>query len=194
MEAETVNIQNAAPANPTVRSIMLNDSGSLSIKADTITAEGYSATGGSTGELLATKKLVITRGSDSVDDFNGLDQRAAVIAAEGTQTTFGTETADVSVEGTTKVNKDADVTFNGKTVTLTASGEDAALYSQGRTRVGSDQTEETTLRGRVDALALAERPFGDKKSRRKRQSMRTEKSMWVLRRQGPSLLKRKRRR
>lgn len=152
MEAETVNIQNAAPANPTVRSIMLNDSGSLSIKADTITAEGYSATGGSTGELLATKKLVITRGSDSVDDFNGLDQRAAVIAAEGTQTTFGTETADVSVEGTTKVNKDADVTFNGKTVTLTASGEDAALYSQGRTRVGSDQTEETTLRGRVDAF------------------------------------------
>ncbi|MDA6870105.1 hypothetical protein OSL45_26230, partial [Escherichia coli] len=81
---------------------MLNDSGSLSIKADTIRAEGYSATGGSTGELLATKKLVITRGSDNVDDFNGLDQRAAVIAAEGTQTTFGTETADVSVEGTTK--------------------------------------------------------------------------------------------
>jgi outer membrane autotransporter protein len=152
MEGKTVNIQNAAPANPTVRSIMLNDSGSLSIKADTIRAEGYSATGGSTGELLATKKLVITRGSDNVDDFNGLDQRAAVIAAEGTQTTFGTETADVSVEGTTKVNEDAAVTFDGKTVILTATGEDAALYSQGRTRVGSDQTEETTLRGRVDAF------------------------------------------
>lgn len=42
--------------------------------------------------------------------------------------------------------------LDGKSVTLTATGEDAALYSQGSTRVGSDQTEKTTLKGRVDSL------------------------------------------
>lgn len=149
MEGKTVNVQNAAPDNPTVRAIMLNDGSSLSVKADTITAEGYSATGGSSGELLATKKIVITRGSENSID--NLDQRAAIIAVDGAHT-FGTETADVSVEGVTKINENATVALDGKSVTLTATGEDAALYSQGSTRVGSDQTEKTTLKGRVDSL------------------------------------------
>ena len=115
--------------------------------------------------------------TNSIDN---LDQRAAIIAVDGAHT-FGTETADVSVEGVTKINENATVALDGKSVTLTATGEDAALYSQGSTRVGSDQTERPRLKDGSIRLVLTERPFWDKNHDGRYGQCVRKKSMLVLR-------------